>query len=144
MIHSRCRAVESALREQSASMEATLRAMVDDLQVQLGRVQDEAERYRERAEKTTQELLDRVIALTNPAALRAVQPTVPMPVIQKDKAALAGKRERGLRAALTPAQSGFRPGTELPTEQPGPDPNTRSFKLPNPDAPLVPSIPFSK
>lgn len=122
LLHSRCISIETSLLSRVSDLEAE----VDRLrQSQIDLIEKAAER--ERA------LVDRLIAMTNPLAARAILSSAPAekpPVMSRSGGLtstpprptnLPGNRQRpmenrsGVGPTLTPKTSGFRPGTASAT-----------------------------
>jgi hypothetical protein len=99
LLHSRCQ-----------STEASLAARVYDLQAEIERLNDRFDRLLEKSTAREKELVDRVIALTNPGALHVLQrssaPAAPMPA-----AVLTGRQSA--KPSVLPGQQPLPPRKDV-------------------------------
>jgi hypothetical protein len=106
----------------------SLLARIGDLESENQRLVDKLLEERTEAARRELELVDRVLAVANPLAARAVMvarsisSTSPLPVVGREKEAAAaaaplGPRRTGVRPVLNPTASGFRPLTDLMDRQ---------------------------
>jgi hypothetical protein len=102
--HAHCRQIESSLTAQSLRLESALQARISDLQLQLVQAYDAYEKSLDSSALRERELLDRLIALTNPPAARAIrdtaQPTVAPPAMARTPAAAMATASMARRTAL--------------------------------------------
>ena len=111
MFHRSCEAFRTSLLARIADLESENQRLVDKL---LEERTDAAHRELE--------LVDRVLAVANPLAARAVMmarstsPASPLPVMEKERPPQSARRA-GVRPVLTPTASGFRPLADLMDRQ---------------------------
>lgn len=121
--HSRCQ-----------SIEAVLRARIADLEAEIGSIRESVISSEERADRRYSDLLDRLLSITNPAALHqysSARPAAPMPAVQRQPGQ-PGRGPMPIRSAagslrpsspvLSPSTSAYRSPAPAVASELEPDP----------------------